>query len=108
MNSDIRRERAAQLFEMGYGYKAVSTELGVNQQTVRDWSYTWRAIGTEGLLTDDRRHYSLETKLAVVRGRWAGMSVIEVMEKYHVHDRHRVKDWCKSYKKKGVEAFLLK
>lgn len=96
---------AAKLFEQGNGYKAVSTMLGVKQQTVRDWSYTWRALGTEGLLTDDRKHYSLETKLAVVRGRQEGMSVIEVMEKYQIHDRYRVKEWCKYYAENGSEAF---
>lgn len=32
---EIKR-RAAKLFEQGYGYKAVSTQLGVNRETTRD------------------------------------------------------------------------
>lgn len=44
------RRKAAELFESGLGYKAVSTELGINRETVRDWSYTWRALGTEGFV----------------------------------------------------------
>lgn len=31
------RQKAADLFEKGLGYKAVSSELGVNRETVRDW-----------------------------------------------------------------------
>ena len=42
---DSKRLEAAKLFAQGYGYKAVSTELGINRETVRDWSYTWRALG---------------------------------------------------------------
>ena len=30
------RRKAAELFESGLGYKAVSTELGINRETVRD------------------------------------------------------------------------
>ena len=42
-----QRRSAALLFEQGWGYKAVSTELGINRQTVRDWMYAWKALGTE-------------------------------------------------------------
>ena len=54
---DSKRLEAAKLFAQGYGYKAVSTELGINRETVRDWSYTWRALGTEGLIKESRKHY---------------------------------------------------
>ena len=42
-----QRRNAALLFEQGWDYKAVSTELGINRQTVRDWMYAWKALGTE-------------------------------------------------------------
>lgn len=99
------RLRAAELFEQGHGYKAVSTELGVNRETIREWSYTWRALGTEGLLASDRNHYPSELKLAVVRDRQAGLSVVDVMEKYQINNRNRIKEWCRVYKKYGEEAF---
>lgn len=74
---DSKRLEAAKLFAQGYGYKAVSTELGINRETVRDWSYTWRALGTEGL------HYLPTIKLAAVHDRQNGLGVVEVMEGWH-------------------------
>lgn len=35
------------MFERGLGYKAVSTQLSINRDTVRDWYAIWRALGTE-------------------------------------------------------------
>lgn len=74
---EIKR-RAAKLFEQGYGYKAVSTQLGVNRETTRDWSYTWRALGSEVLCgLDEPKSYSSEVKLAAVKDREKGIPVIE-------------------------------
>ena len=102
------RQKAADLFEKGLGYKAVSSESGVNRETVRDWSYTWRALGTEEFLTShtgERITYPPETKRAVAQDRIAGMGVVEVMAKYHIPNRHRVKEWVGMYLKEGEEAF---
>ena len=88
------RRKAAELFESGLGYKAVSTELGIYRETVRDWSYTWRALGTE-------------LKLAGVADRLNGDSVIDVMERYQIPNRHRIKEWCAQYQKKGPLAFSV-
>jgi len=71
---DSKRLEAAKLFAQGYGYKAVSTELGINRETVRD--------------------------------RQNGLGVVEVMEKYQIQNRNRLKDWCKAYKEHGENAFL--
>ena len=103
---DSKRMEAAKLFSQGHGYKAVSTELGVNRETVRDWAYTWRALGDDGLLKDHRTSYSPETKLAAVCARRNGETVVEVMEKYHIYNRSRLKEWCRAYKKYGESAFL--
>lgn len=89
---DSKRLEAAKLFAQGYGYKAVSTELGINRETVRDWSYTWRALGTEGLIKESRKHYLPTIKLAAVHDRQNGLGVVEVMEKYQIQNRNRLKD----------------
>lgn len=101
---DPKRLEAAKLFAQGYGYKAVSTELGINRETVRDWSYTWRAVGTEGLMREGRIAYSPEIKLAAVRDRQNGLGVVEVMKKYQIPNRNRLKDWCRAYKLYGEKA----
>lgn len=103
------RQRAAELFEKGMGYKAVSSELGINRETVRDWSYTWRALGTEEFLVShagERITYPPEIKIAVARDRINGMGVVEVMAKYHILNRHSVKEWVRMYLKEGEEAFF--
>ena len=88
---EIKR-RAAKLFEQGYGYKAVSTQLGVNRETTRDWSYTWRALGSEVLCgLDEPKSYSSEVKLAAVKDREKGVPVIEVMQRYGIRNRNRIK-----------------
>ena len=109
--SKALRIKAAELFENGLGYKAASSELGINRETVRDWSYTWRALGPEGLLMefgDERVTYDPEVKLAVALDRLNGMGVVDVMAKYHIPNRHRVKEWVGMYKKKGAEAFGIR
>lgn len=68
--SRLKRKRAAEMFERGLGYKAVSTQLSINRDTVRDWYAIWRALGTEDFLKcyrSGRRSYPSELKLAVVR-----------------------------------------
>ena len=108
--SEGLRQKAAELFEQGLGYKAVSSELGVNRETVRDWSYTWRALGTDEFLKShigERIEYAPEIKVAVAQDRIAGMGVVEVMTKYHIPNRHRVKEWAGMYKLKGAQAFGL-
>ena len=101
------RRKAADLFEQGYGYKAVSTELGVNRETMRDWSYTWRALGSDALCGVDasKESYSPDIKLAAVKDREQGVSVVEVMQRYGILNRNRIKGWCALYREKGVSAF---
>lgn len=98
---------AADLFEIGMGYKSVASYLGVNKETVREWSYTWRALGREGLLADADSHveYPGEIKVAAARDRLRGDSMVDVMERYQIPNRSRIKQWCKVYKKHGPGAF---
>lgn len=41
---DSKRLEAAKLFAQGYGYKAVSTELGINRETVRNLGWDGKPI----------------------------------------------------------------
>lgn len=103
------RDRAADLFEQGYGYKAVATQLGVSREAVREWSYAWRALGREGLHTQGRRReYAPEVKLECARARVdGGAGMVEVMERFGVGNRRQVKEWCNLYSERGAKAFGL-
>ena len=103
------RERAADLFEQGLGYKAVATELGLSREVTREWSYAWRAMGRDGLRTMGcRRSYSPEVKLAAARARIEeGAGMVETMERFQVVNRRQVATWCHLYEKEGAAAFGL-
>ncbi len=102
-----QRRSAALLFEQGWGYKAVSTELGINRQTVRDWMYAWKALGTEQFCTCSKGHiaYSKEVKLAAVRDRLSGIATVDVMERYGITNRNIVKRWMREFRSRGQAAF---
>lgn len=97
-----KRAKAAELFNQGYGYKAVSSELGINRETVREWACTWRALGEEGLLKSphSHKHYDKETKQAAINDRLNGVSVIAVMERYGINNRNCIKRWMQEYRDK--------
>ena len=60
------RERAAEMFERGLGYKSAARELGVPDEAVRNWQKTYRATGRDGLLAmgGGQARYDYETKVA--------------------------------------------
>ena len=96
------RERAADLFELGLGYKAVATKLGMSREAIREWSYAWRAMGREGLLAMGRRRsYAPEVKLAAARARIeGGESVVDTMARFKIANRRQVSSWCRLYERR--------
>lgn len=41
------RLKALDLFERGFSYKAVAHQLQLSPETVREWVYLWRALGSD-------------------------------------------------------------
>lgn len=76
--------QALTLFERGYGYKATASELNLNTETVREWLYTWKALGSDLYKHPEKRprSYSAEVKLAAVKDRQKGVPTVEVMKRY--------------------------
>lgn len=60
------RERAADMFESGRGYRSAAKALGVPAEALRSWLKTYRAIGRDGLLAmgGKQARYDYETKVA--------------------------------------------
>lgn len=108
--SKAKRLKALKLFELGYGYKAVSTKLNVNVETVREWAYEGRALGSDLYKHPEKRphSYSTEIKLAAVQDRKNGVPVVEVMKRYKIANRHCIREWCSQYALYGPEAFTHK
>lgn len=101
------RERAADMFERGHGYRSAARALGVPAEAVRHWLGTYRAVGRDGLLAMGGRQarYDYETKVAaasaVVDG---GMPRPEAMARFGIASATPLKQWCRLYREGGAEA----
>jgi len=107
---DIRR-CAAELFDRGRGYQAAAAALGLPPGTVKKWSYTYGAIGLEGLLRMGSKHekYTYEQKLAAVRAVVdEGRPVASAMAAYGIASGSTFSRWCKAYREGGEGALRPK
>ena len=105
------RERAAEMFERGLGYRFVARGLGVPAEAVRDWQKTYRATGRDGLLKMGKKHarYDFETKVAAARAVVDdGMAKPEAMERFGIASATPLKQWCRLYRGGGAEALRPK
>ena len=101
------RERAAEMFERGLGYKSVAGGLGVPAVAVRNWQKTYRATGRGGLLAmgGGQARYDFETKVAAARAVVDdGMAKPEAMERFGIASATPLKQWCRLYREGGAEA----
>ncbi len=101
------RERAADLFERGFGDRAAARRLGAPRAAVRKWHLTYRAAGRKGLLEMGARHasYEYETKVAAARSAVeGGMAKPEAMERFGVASRSALDSWCRLHREGGAEA----
>lgn len=103
------RERAADLFDQGFSYTVVTERIGVPMKTVREWLYTYRALGREALFVTKHRTYSHDLKVeaakAVIEGR---MTKPEAMELYGIKGKTQIDTWCRLYREGGPDALLPK
>lgn len=107
----VMRSIALTLFEQGFGYKFVSSHLGIPKDTVRQWYYRYNAVGIEGVLKmgGKQKKYSYELKLeavkAVVEG---GMSYSEAMKVFKIASLAPLQRWCRLYRDGGEIALQPK
>lgn len=108
-HDDSVRRDAAELFDLGYGFESVASELGLSRRTVAKWLYTYRAMGKEALFVTTHKKYSHELKVAAARDvvdNGAGKS--SVMAKYGIASVSPLERWCRKYREGGSEALLPK
>ena len=105
------RSRAVGLFDRGWGYSPVARELGIPADTVREWLFTYRAVGMEGLLSmgSKQAKYTFEQKCAAARAVVdRGMPIAAAMASYGVASRTPLQNWCKAYREGGEDALRPK
>lgn len=105
------RLQAVELFKLGYGYKLVSSCLGINNGAVRQWHHAFNSVGPEVVLVMGESHktYSFEVKLQAVKSVVdEGEAILDVMKKYQIVSHSSLKKWCMLYRKEGPDALRPK
>lgn len=105
------KRKACELIDSGHGYKSLAKELGVPAGIAREWVWTYRAVGLDGLLNmgSSHRGYDYETKLAAARDYVEnGLSCQETMAKHCITNATQVTKWAKKYREGGPEALRPK
>ena len=102
-------DEAADLFEEGYGREAVAARLGVNDGTVRNWEYAYRALGKEALLNGERLSYSQDLKIEAARMFLDdGMTKSRIMEELGIKSKSALERWIRDYRAGGADALAPK
>lgn len=102
-------DEAADLFEEGYGREAVAARLGVNDGTVRNWEYAYRALGKEALLNGERLSYSQDLKIEAARMFLdEGITKPQVMERLGIKSKTALERWIRDYRAGGADALAPK
>ena len=105
------RSRAAELYDEGYGVKAIADSIHVPYEAVRKWIDTYRSVGIEGLMAMGRKYarHSFETKLAAARAVVdGGMTRADAMARFGIASTTPLKDWVRAYREGGPEALRPK
>lgn len=103
------RQKAIELFELGYAERTTALELGLSINIVHKWLYTYRALGKDALLMSIHRKYDYDLKLAAVKDVIdGGLLKPDVMKKYGIASKTALDRWCREYQNQGSDALLPK
>lgn len=105
------RKQAVEVLEAGAGHRSLARKLGIPEATARQWARAFAVGGADAVLNAGSTHrvYSYDLKLAVVKDRIeSGLTVREVMIKYHIPSESSVKAWCRQYREGGAGALVDK
>jgi transposase-like protein len=104
--SKDQRVVAVALFEAGLGDRAVATRLGVGRPAVRRLHDRWRVRGRGVLVAKprDRRSFSFELKLDVVRRSLAGEAKVELAREFGLTSPKLIETWVRKYRNEGEDG----
>jgi transposase len=100
--SDEQREAAVELFESGYGRRAVANRLGVRLHVVQALQNRWRIWGRGVLVSNStQRVYPFELKREIVLRYLAGDEKVALANEYALSSPDLIKHWVRIYRAKG-------
>jgi transposase len=107
--SEAQRAEAVALFDAGYGYKAVASQLQVNRDAIRHLHHRWRIRGTGALVTKPtKRTFSFEFKRDVVHRVLAGETKLALAQEFDLSSPRLIENWMSTYRTEGEEGLRPK
>lgn len=107
--SQAQREQAVELFEQGYGSRAVANRLGVKRDQVRRLEGRFRLHGRLCLVSKPtRKQYSFDTKMEILRRHKAGETKSDLAEEFGLSSPDLIGHWVWEVNKDGIDALRPK
>lgn len=107
--SQAQRGQAVELFEQGYGSRAVATLLGVKRDQVRRLENRFRLHGRLCLVSKPtKKQYSFETKVEILRRYKAGTTKADLAQEYDLSSPDLIGHWVWQVNKSGIDALRPK
>lgn len=95
------RIEVARLFDAGFGFHAVATQLGLNRDSVRNWHDQY----LQGRLLDSavmgNKKYSPQLKIAAVEKFLSGATKHDVLVEFDISTRAMLHKWVAIYRDEG-------
>lgn len=108
-HSNELRRQAVNLFLQGYSYKAVASSLNLSKHLIRNWLYTYRALGKEALFVTEHKSYTQQEKLEVVNAVLSGnLTKPEAMIAFGIKSKTQINTWCRLFKEGGPDSLRPK
>ncbi|WP_241880276.1 IS3 family transposase [Corynebacterium diphtheriae] len=107
--SQAQRELAVDLFEEGYGSRAVANRLGVRREQVRHLEDRFRLHGRLCLVSKrTKRQYSFDTKMEILRRHQTGELKSDLAKEYGLSSPNLISHWVWQVNKGGSDALQPK
>ncbi|CAB0874644.1 DNA-binding protein [Corynebacterium diphtheriae] len=107
--SQAQRELAVDLFEEGYGSRAVANRLGVRREQVRHLEDRFRLHGRLCLVSKrTKRQYSFDAKMEILRRHKAGELKSDLAKEYGLSSPALINHWVWQVNKGGPDALRPK
>lgn len=105
----VQRERAVDLFELGFSHRVVAPKLGVPRSRVRALYQRWQLQGRLCLVRKTTKlRYSFEFKKQVVERLLAGETHLDLCRELSLNCVELTKGWLRLYRDGGDEALMSK
>ncbi|UWE78680.1 IS3 family transposase [Corynebacterium diphtheriae bv. gravis] len=107
--SQAQRELAVDLFEEGYGSRAVANRLGVRREQVRHLEDRFRLHGRLCLVSKPtKKQYSFDTKMEILRRYRTGELKSDLAKEYGLSSPNLISHWVWQVNKGGSDALQPK